>query len=144
MAVWQSCSGGRIPPSAIRAGYEADGRPLYVGRVRMQDGSMTPGKAGCHLPGAHIPWGSKENVEQNYEILVQPVDAVGHYEWQRFSGGNVPHNAMSTDRGMYVARCYHEGSLVPGKVHTDHGCAYIPYGGDEKSCSDYEVLCRVK
>ncbi|XP_052811303.1 natterin-4-like [Mya arenaria] len=144
MAVWKSCSGGSIPPSAVRAGYEEDGRPLFVARAKMEDGTMTPGKAGCHLPGAHIPWGGKEIIVQNYQILVQPVNAIGHYEWKPCSGGHVPQNALSTDKGMYVARCHQEGGLVPCKVHVDHGCAYIPYGGGERSSSDYEVFYRVK
>ncbi|XP_052811230.1 uncharacterized protein LOC128238934 [Mya arenaria] len=144
MAVWESCSGGVIPPSAVRAGYEADGKPLFIARARMDDGTLNPGKAGCHLPGAHIPWGGKENIVQNYEILVQPVDAIGHYEWQRDSGGHVPISAMSTDKGMFVGRCHHEDGLVPCKVHVHYGCAFIPYGGEERRSSEYEVFCRVK
>ncbi|WAR21077.1 hypothetical protein MAR_015051 [Mya arenaria] len=144
MAVWQSTSGGNIPANAVRAGFEENGQPLFIARAVMEDGQMTPGKTGANLPGAHIPWGGKEVIVENYEILVQPPDSVGHYEWRKCSGGQVPDGALATESELYVGRCAHEGGLVPCKVYTPHGCAYIPYGGEERNCPDYEVFCRVK
>ncbi|XP_052772092.1 natterin-3-like [Mya arenaria] len=144
MAEWQSTSGGDIPDNAVRAGYEENGQPLFIARAEMEDGVKTPGKAGPKLSGAHIPWGNKEVVVENYEILVHSPNSVGYYEWLPCSGGDVPENAFKTSDGIYIGRCHYEGGLVPGKVSTSHGCAYISYGGEEEELPEYQVLCRIK
>ncbi|XP_048770911.1 natterin-3 [Ostrea edulis] len=142
MAVWVNTFCTSIPEAAIRAGYEADGKPLYIARESM-DGVMTPGKCGPHLHGAKIPYGGEERDVNNYEVLVLPSDKDGYYEWKKASYGNVPANAYSTDDGMYIGRAEYSGSLIPGKVHASHQCAYVPYGGKEVKQSHYEVLCKV-
>ena len=43
---------------------------------------------------------------------------------------------------QYVARSYHEGSLVPGKFVPHHGVTYVPWGGKEHPKSQYEVLVQ--
>ncbi|WAR08705.1 hypothetical protein MAR_018663 [Mya arenaria] len=64
-----------------------------------------------HLfPCAHGPWGcAAENVMYIYEILVQPMDAFGHYVWRRYSDGYVPDTALSTYRVIYVAHVLPRG-----------------------------------
>jgi hypothetical protein len=145
MAVWVTTTGSYIPEGAIRAGYEADGRPLFIARANME-GIWTPGKCGFHLPGAHIPYGMKEQIINQYEVLVHPANSQGFYEWQRSSHGNVPPNAYRTDHETYVGRAHVSGGLVPGKIATGHPhrCAYVGFGGNEVSIKDYEVLCQVK
>ncbi|XP_055372435.1 C3 and PZP-like alpha-2-macroglobulin domain-containing protein 8 [Condylostylus longicornis] len=64
--------------------------------------------------------------------------------WVAGSGGNVPPGAMEggfDGEQLYIARARHEGALIPGKLHPGHGVCYIPWGGEEHACSDYEVLC---
>ena len=43
---------------------------------------------------------------------------------------------------QYVARSYHEGSLVPGKFVPHHGVAYVAWGGKEHVKTQYEVLVQ--
>ena len=43
---------------------------------------------------------------------------------------------------QYVARSYHEGSLVPGKFVPHHGVTYVPWGGKEHPKTQYEVLVQ--
>ncbi|XP_061177369.1 uncharacterized protein LOC133186109 [Saccostrea echinata] len=145
MAVWVTTTGCHIPDGAIRAGYEADGRPLFTARAQIE-GITTPGKCGYHLPGAHIPYGCKERVIGQYEVLVHPTNAPGFFEWQRASGGIVPDTAFKTDKETYVGRAYFSGSLIPCKIATgyQHKCAYMGYGGKEHNTKDYEVLCKIK
>lgn len=62
-------------------------------------------------------------------------------------GGHVPSNAFTaghTIHGepLYIGRAHHMGTLTPGKVHTSHGCLYIPYDGAEVAIQQYEVLCH--
>ncbi|KAJ9578119.1 hypothetical protein L9F63_025020 [Diploptera punctata] len=47
-------------------------------------------------------------------------------------------------RKLYMGRVFHDGTLTPGKIHPSHGVCYIPYGGQELSFSEYEVLIDYK
>jgi hypothetical protein len=145
MAVWVTTIGCQIPDGAIRAGYEADGRPLFIARANIE-GILTPGKCGFHLQGAHIPYGCKERVVKQYEVLVHPTNATGFFDWMRASNGRVPEGAYATDKETYVGRAYYSGSLVPCKIATDHPhkCAYVGHHWGEHALKDYEVLCRLK
>merc|ERR1711962_1764698 len=46
------------------------------------------------------------------------------------------------DRGvdLHVARAWHEGSLVPGKMHHIYNTVYVSYGGEEHSKDSFEIL----
>ena len=145
MAIWVSATGSQIPEGAVRAGYEADGKPLFIARAYME-GILTPGKCGYHLPGAHIPYGCKEHVRPNYEVLVHKTNAVGFFDWKRASSGKVPKLAYKTDKDTYVGRAVYSGSLIPCKIATSppHWCAYMGYGGKEHNTKEYEVLCQIK
>ncbi|RKO85191.1 hypothetical protein BDK51DRAFT_23998, partial [Blyttiomyces helicus] len=59
---------------------------------------------------------------------------------------NVPHDAIVAGqepdgRLLFVGRVNHDGGLHPGKVGAHLRGIFYPYGGDEKHCSHYEVLC---
>lgn len=56
------------------------------------------------------------------------------------SAGAVLAGNQATGEPLYVGRAHHQGSLTPGKIHTGHGCLYIPFGGKEESILHYEVL----
>lgn len=92
-----------IPDNAIRAGYEANGKPLFVARAIIQ-GAITSGKCGIHLEGAYIIYGGKENVVQHYGVLVYPINALGFLDWRQASNGEVPCNAVKTDNDLYIGR----------------------------------------
>lgn len=42
---------------------------------------------------------------------------------------------------MYVVRSNFRDGLLPGKLISSHGCGYVPWGGEENSVNEYEVLC---
>lgn len=69
----------------------------------------------------------------------------GSYEWVAASQGELPPNAVEGgfdgSEPLYIGRAKHEDDLVPGKLHCTHGVCYIPWGGEEHSHADYEVLC---
>jgi hypothetical protein len=50
MTAWFRTTDASIPEMAIQAGYEADGRPLYIAPASMH-GVMTPGKCGVIFLG---------------------------------------------------------------------------------------------
>ena len=145
MAVWESTSGGKIPDNATRAGYEKDGKPLFIARAKMR-GLWTAGKCGSHLPGAHIPYDGKEVIVKDYDVLVYPINALGFLDWQHASGGKVPEKAFKTDKDLYVGRANYSESLIPCKIATcsPHMCAYMGYREKEHNTKEYEVLCQIK
>ena len=61
------------------------------------------------------------------------------------SDGQLPDNAWQggDDNGpQYIARCIHEGALIPGKFVPKYGLAYIPFEGKEYEKSQYEILVQ--
>lgn len=68
--------------------------------------------------------------------------------WVLKQGGDVPDGALvgGNDNGedLFVARADHEGAQIPGKLFPEHGCAYIPWGGEEIGKDEYEVGQKFK
>ncbi|KAA3679827.1 uncharacterized protein DEA37_0008843 [Paragonimus westermani] len=64
--------------------------------------------------------------------------------WVPAKDGHVPKHAIEAGPGVYVCRADHDGEKVPGKLHFGHPCAYFPYGGQEVSRDEYEVLVWMK
>ncbi|KAI1098487.1 hypothetical protein F4804DRAFT_324642 [Jackrogersella minutella] len=61
--------GGRLPRGRrpIAGGHE-DGKALYHAIADI-GGVWVPGKTGCHLNGAMVPYNNKEHWTQTYKIL---------------------------------------------------------------------------
>ncbi|WP_370968185.1 DUF3421 domain-containing protein [Enterobacter wuhouensis] len=67
---WVRVKGHEIPPGAVQAGREADGKLLYVARANFPNGLFL-GKAGTHLrKGGSISYQGKEWDVDDYEVLV--------------------------------------------------------------------------
>ncbi|MEU4426702.1 DM9 repeat-containing protein [Actinoplanes sp. NPDC024001] len=136
---WETARGGRIPPGAVPHGYEADGEPLWVCRVRMY-GGVHPGKVRPAFGAAQVTWGGKEVSVDEYEVLMD------RGAWGIASGGAVPADAFAAgrERGgepLYVARAaIAPGTLHIGKVRPAFGAASIGYGNGEHTVHSYEVL----
>jgi len=64
--------------------------------------------------------------------------------WVAQTGGAVPEGGLigGSDAGndVYVVRSEHNGATIPGKLLPSHSVAYVPWGGEEHSKADYEVL----
>jgi len=137
---WVAARNGEVPPRAF-AGGEDNGEPVYVARANF-NGGLVPGKLVASHGTAYIPWGGQENAVPEYEIL---CDFPGN--WLACSGGNIPPNAVTAGQSedgepLYIGRVVHDGSLTVGKVQPSHGVLYIPYGGQEMSFQDYEILVQ--
>jgi len=89
---------------------------------------------------AYVSHNGIEILKHNFEVLV------GHdVKWKKERNGKVPRDAYpggrtKTGEQLYIGRADHNRSQTVGKVHPSHGCIYIPYGGQEVSVKDYEVL----
>ncbi|KAF7253010.1 hypothetical protein EG68_08987 [Paragonimus skrjabini miyazakii] len=62
--------------------------------------------------------------------------------WVPDKDGHVPKHAIEAGPGVYVCRAEHDGEKMPGKVVTEHKCAYVCYAGQEHQKNKYEVLCN--
>lgn len=64
--------------------------------------------------------------------------------WVDASGGQVPPGAVQggqdvSGEPLFVVRAAHEGAMIPGKLASSHGCAYVPWGGKEHGKPQYQV-----
>lgn len=130
---------GLVTGTAVYAGNDADGSPIYVGRA-FHDGDQLPAKVIPSKQACYVSHNGLEVFKPNFEFL----SGTG-FTWISSSNGHVPENAVLagntvTGEPLYVGRAHHDGSLTPGKIHRSHGCIYIPYGGQEHSILHYEVL----
>ncbi|XP_058459864.1 natterin-4-like isoform X2 [Malaya genurostris] len=138
---WQHVQfGGPYPTNMVRAGVDADGAIIYVGRA-FHEGEMVPAKVIPSKNAAFICYGGEEILKEDFEVLRS-----GDFVWEFASNGVVPENAVkigATVDGepLYTGRALYCGTQTPGKVHSSHGCLYIPFEGSEVSCAEYEVLC---
>lgn len=135
---------GYLPPNAVRAGQDADGDPIYLGRA-FHNGDMLPCKYVPNKGNAYVAWGGDEIVKHEFEILT----GEHHYTWLHGSHGHVPAGAVrvghtSDGEAIYAGRGHIHGSLTPGKVHPSHKCLYVPFGGREHRLESYEVLCEIE
>ncbi|KAJ8949964.1 hypothetical protein NQ318_002371 [Aromia moschata] len=133
-ACWVPASGGQVPPSSF-AGGEDNGEPVYVVRAQF-GGGLIPGKLVPSHGQCYVPWGGTENPSPEYEVLGSPARAA-----------TSPPNALTAGQSedgepLYIGRVVHDGALTVGKVQPSHGVCYIPYGGQELSFPDYEILVQ--
>uniref|UniRef100_A0A182IKE0 DUF3421 domain-containing protein n=1 Tax=Anopheles atroparvus TaxID=41427 RepID=A0A182IKE0_ANOAO len=138
---WQYCNiNGPFPPNMVRAGVDGDGEVIYVGRA-FHEGDMIPAKV---IPGKNMAFvchGGEEVLKEDFEVL-----RYGAFVWEYASNGSVPETAVKIGQTadgepLFMGRAIYNGSQTPGKVHTSHGCCYLPFDGAEVSVTEYEVLC---
>lgn len=134
---WVDATEGVLPPGAVVGG--EDDEPLYVGRAN-HEGALIPGKVKFSHGVCYVAWGGLEHAKTEYQVLCN-CNAI----WVPVTGDNIPPNALpagQTEDGepLFVGRVNHQSSLTPGKVHPSHACLYIPYGGQEISFSEFEIL----
>jgi hypothetical protein len=135
---WVMACGGDVPANARPGGSEKDGTALYIARAKIE-GGMHIGKVRADFKGAYIPWGGKERKVPYYEVYVGPQ------KWVPGKGGNIPIGAivagMEADgEPLYVVRAEVEAGIHIGKVKRGSKGALIPYGENEISKEEYEVL----
>jgi hypothetical protein len=65
-------------------------------------------------------------------------------QWVPMRNGQHPAYAVQAgvDAGnpLFVARAFHNGGMIPGKLHQGHSSAYVGFGGKEFPKPEYEVI----
>jgi len=139
-------SRGSIPPNAVRGGEDLSGETLYIGRV-MHQGSKIPGKLHLSHGVVYVSWGGKEHGKREYEVLVLEGGSSNHLQWVSANGGNlggrggVVGGHEANGNPLYIGRALVRNKWIPGKISTQYGMCYVPFGGKEHANSNYEVLC---
>lgn len=114
---WQPCSSGSPFPhtAAIRAGRDADGCTIYVGRA-FHEGDLLPAKVIPDKQLAYVCWGGEEHPKTEFEVLRS-----GDFVWEFAAGGEIPAGAIeightADGEKLYCGRALHAGTQTPGKV----------------------------
>lgn len=94
-----------------------------------------------------LPYGGREHVVNNAEVITFPSGAVGSYLMRGI--GSIPSNAVpagyENGQPFYIAVCRLN---VNGQIlstltkvwRSNAGQAFVGFGGQERSCTDYSVL----
>ncbi|KAI9599332.1 hypothetical protein BDF19DRAFT_428379 [Syncephalis fuscata] len=138
---WVPAEEGIIPFDAMQAGQEADGRPLYIGRV-YDLSKLLIGSVAVHLNGAVVAINGEEKHFSQYDVLCTSdpdklcwvectFDDELQKEWQdnnMFSNGmhfGLPQNWLivqpshiSADDTICIGRSWFRGALRIGSVFT--------------------------
>jgi hypothetical protein len=136
---WIAVINGQIPHGAFQGGSEADGSPIYIARVK-HEGGVHIGKARPGDAEAAIPFGGKEIWLPNYEVYI----GKGHWDSVTYKTPDsaVEGGCENNSTPLYIARAYIDGGWHIGKIRKDATQAFIPYGGQEKIESQYQLLVK--
>lgn len=108
------------------------------------------GKGNVKLKSCHVPYnGGEHKLSDNFEILTNPMSV--NINWKRRpADGSFPANAIRGGRtaereALYIGRCtlQFDGktTTIIGKIHRSASQGlYVPYGGSEYLCNDYDIL----
>ncbi|GAB0096665.1 natterin-4 [Sergentomyia squamirostris] len=123
----------------VRAGRDADGSIIYVGRA-FHEGDMIPAKVIPDKNIAYVAYGGEEHPKEEFEVL-----RTGDFAWEFATNGDIPPGAVEIGQTadgekLFMGRCLYNGTQTPGKIQSSHGCLYIPFDGEEVSVTEYEVL----
>ncbi|KAI5639724.1 farnesoic acid 0-methyl transferase domain-containing protein [Phthorimaea operculella] len=122
----------------VRTGYGARGQWRINHYFRTGAQSLPPSAPANYTAPPGYP-----SAEAGYP-QVTPM-AGGPGVWVDATGGQLPPGAVvggqdCSGEQLFVARAKHEGALIPGKFVPSHGCAYVPWGGQEHGKPEYQVL----
>ncbi|VDK34018.1 unnamed protein product [Taenia asiatica] len=138
---WVPMRENEIPCGAI----EVD-QGIYVARGDF-GGEKIPGKYVERYQTCYVPHGGKEHELPFCDILCDTSFGCDGtcYKWIPDCNGDVPKKAIvagvaNDGAPLYICKAPFRGEVCVGKVHEGHSCAYIPYGGEEHSVDNYEVL----
>ncbi|XP_063546646.1 uncharacterized protein LOC134754317 [Cydia strobilella] len=128
-----------IPPGALRVGTDVDGDEIYAGRAP-HEGDILPAKVIPSKNACYVAHNGEEVLKDQFEVLVPAM-----FSWQFSTNGAVPPGAVEAGvtadgEKLYFGRVTHDGCVTPGKIHPSHETCYYPFGGEEKSSAEYEVL----
>lgn len=142
---WVWASNGHVPANALRTAGPG-GKRTYIGRAHFQ-GSVTPGMVVPERSACVIAWGRNEHAIKIYEVLcsggsfVQITRNDADALLRATSGG-----ISESGEPIFIGRVKYKGRWIAGRVQRSHGplgMCYIPHGGKEVACTEYQVFIAV-
>jgi hypothetical protein len=120
---------------ALFAGYQSDGKKVYVGKAVDEAGKSVPAKIVPEFNKTFFEEAGDEKSSDNIEYLFHNEG----YEWLRSSGGKtVPDAVMLSD--YYVGRGEIDGTTVVGRVDMKEEKLIASCYGKTVKLADYDVL----
>ncbi|KAI0277392.1 hypothetical protein BGY98DRAFT_1187206 [Russula aff. rugulosa BPL654] len=137
-----------IPKSAIEAGKDKDGHPMYFARVYYED-SIEIGKASpLFKEGSAVGYYNRVIEFNKFEVLIGDPRAI---RWvacrkklnvQELNATPVEGGTIAKDGGpLYLTRVRYGGGVHAAKVAEQFMGSILAFGGKEVLIDDYEVLC---
>jgi len=147
-ATWVLVDGrDKIPNSALEAGKDKDGHPIYIARAYYED-TIQIGKASpAFREGAAIGYGGRVIELNKFEVLIGDPRGV---KWVRYSSqlniqqlGAKPVEGGREANGapLYIARVSYNDGVHTAKIGEHLPGAHLAFSGTEIIVNDYEVLC---
>jgi hypothetical protein len=160
---WELCENANdIQGNPIIGGHEDDNTEIYIAKCIVDD-ILYIGKTSKDIEVANYGSEGVELTCENFEVLIyppgaeiieeenvytrvkkgsnDPVDAP--YKWEPFTG-TIPEDAVGIKNNfgntIYVARAYLFDGLHPGYADPKKMKCYTSYGGEQKSCDEFEIL----
>jgi hypothetical protein len=127
-------SAEEVEKNAFFAGFEADGKKVYVGRAKDTFGNFVPAKIMPDLKTSFFERDGREISTETIEYL-----AGGDYDWIKSSSGITVPEAIRIS-GYYVGRGLWNGNVVVGRIDLNSKQLIASYRGNPIKLSEYDVL----
>ncbi|CAG9800939.1 unnamed protein product [Chironomus riparius] len=120
---------------ALFAGYQSDGKSVYVGKVQDEEGNFIPAKIVPEENKIFFEQGGEEKDSERMEYLFHNEG----YEWLKSSNGRAVPDAVLLSNN-YIGRAEIDGTTVVGRVDLESKQLIASYYGKILNLSDYDVL----
>jgi len=137
---WVDAEDGNVPTGAI-VGTIVDGKTEFVGRGIVYD-QICPGRIVMDDNCMYASYGGTEEVLKRYQALVI-MNANPIYKWVPVDNWNLPENAISVAKDIFVGRASLLEKIRLAKVSKKDQKLYVAHSGKHEEISDgpFEVLC---
>jgi len=137
---WVDAEDGKVPTGAI-VGTIVDGKTEFVGRGIFDD-QICPGRIVRDDKCMYASYGGIEAVLKRYQALVI-MNANPIYKWVPVDNWNLPENAISAAKDIFVGRASLQEKIRLAKVSKKDQKLYVAHSGKQEEINDgpFEVLC---
>jgi len=147
-ATWVLVEGREnIPRSALEAGRDRDGNPIYIARAYYEDGLPIGKACAVFREGCVIGYAGRIVELNKFEVLIGDPRAIrwvphrNQLNLQQLGARIVEGGREANSAAIYIGRVrYHDG-VHPAKIGEHLPAAHLAFNGTEVLINDYEVLC---
>ncbi|MFN4144390.1 MAG: DM9 repeat-containing protein [Runella sp.] len=116
--LWAKINNGNFPPNALKVGYEADGRPLYIARTAYK-GGVVIGKTWDNSPTAAFSYEGHTLLLSSFSVYT------GRGYWVKVrQGDTVPPNAILAGNEADGSPLFIARALIANGLHIGNAQVY--------------------